>query len=70
MSGEGERCSEVFIGKPSGSTAGVEGLFSTDGVLHAGVFQIAHESPADAVDIVEHQEVGACILAQRQGHKS
>ena len=55
--GDGEQCSKIFVGKPSGSTAGVEGLFGTDGVLYALVFQIARESAADAVDIIGHRQV-------------
>ena len=40
-----------------GSTAGVEGLFATDGVMYAHVFQILAESPADAVDVLWHLQV-------------
>ncbi|CAM9295511.1 unnamed protein product, partial [Ectocarpus sp. 4 AP-2014] len=60
--GEGERCSKLFIGKPSGSTAGVEGLFTGDGVMVAHVFQITAESPADAVDMLVHLLVQPCLV--------
>eukprot|EP00903_Cladosiphon_okamuranus_P012692 g11868.t2 len=60
--GDGKQCSKIFVGKPSGSTAGVEGLFGTDGVLYALVFQIALESAADAVDIIGHRQVPPCML--------
>lgn len=55
--GDGDRCSKIFIGKALGSTAGVEGLFGTDGVLYGLVFQVARESAGDAVDIVSHKQV-------------
>ncbi|CAB1099671.1 unnamed protein product [Ectocarpus sp. CCAP 1310/34] len=63
--GERERCSKLFIGKPSGSTAGVEGLFTGDGVMVAHVFQITAESPADAVDMLVHLLVSYCALSAK-----
>lgn len=66
--GDGDRCSKIFIGKPSGATAGVEGLFSNDGIQYGGVFQVARESAADAVDILAHRQVRTCCLqAWQQG---
>ncbi|CAB1099148.1 unnamed protein product [Ectocarpus sp. CCAP 1310/34] len=66
--GEGERCLKLFIGKPSGSTAGVEGLFTGDGVMAAHVFQITAESPADAVDMLVHLPVSYCTLSTKTIH--
>ncbi|CAN0285649.1 unnamed protein product, partial [Ascophyllum nodosum] len=62
-SGKGDgKCTKLFIERPSGSTAGVEGLFATDGVMYAHVFQILAESPADAVDVLWHLHVSPCLL--------
>ncbi|CAN0087981.1 unnamed protein product, partial [Ectocarpus sp. 13 AM-2016] len=52
--GAGERCAKLFIGKQPGTTAGVEGAFTPDGVMYANVFQITAESAADAVDVAAH----------------
>ncbi|CAN0549965.1 unnamed protein product, partial [Ectocarpus sp. 12 AP-2014] len=62
VDGEGERCSKLFIGNPSGSTAGVEGLFTGDGGMVAHVFQITAESPADVVDMLVHLLVQPCLV--------
>ncbi|CAB1104560.1 unnamed protein product [Ectocarpus sp. CCAP 1310/34] len=61
--GDRERCSRIFIGKPSGLTTGVEGLFGTDGVLYALVFQVARESAADGVDIISHRQSSTTMPA-------
>ncbi|CAB1119147.1 unnamed protein product [Ectocarpus sp. CCAP 1310/34] len=60
--GEGERCSKLFVGKPSGTTAGVEGFFTTDGVFVYGTFQVTPESAADVVDILAHILVQPCLV--------
>lgn len=65
--GEGDgKCNKLFIGRPSRSTSGVEGLFSTDGVMHAHIFQILAESPADVVDVLHHLRVSYAVTCLRQ----
>ncbi|CAB1105795.1 unnamed protein product [Ectocarpus sp. CCAP 1310/34] len=54
---EADRCSKVFIVRPSGKTAGVEGLFTPDGVVNSHLLQVTSESPADVVDTMRHLAV-------------